>query len=491
MFIKIRSNKVNIDEHIYIVKTESFSSGSMFDPYIDEVKRLIDSTNEDMAELIKALAHSKRVLILGALLDGRKSFPELKKVTELSKTALANHIETMLSSYVIKRVDRGSYEITTDGRELINKIATVYHQSTKYQIMQRELLEKQYTTFRNFGDIMTKNTKKVSNVGIYQSHGLSYSAAISGVLQALGEEWDVDDVTAFSGYGFLINTNKEIICPSGPTALAAWKTIQESTELLGWDFSHYIDFEGFPSDLDPSKPLSETDEKRAKKFFNMVKEAIDKHDRPVVIWGIPVPEYGIVNGYQDDFYLVSTFRTLLKQEETPIAYNKLQAAGMMELFVFEKENKHPSEREYKKSIERALKMAKGEEVAFDGYAAGPEAYDVLIKQIMETEEEKIPKFAFGYLIDCYLCARDSAFNYLTKLSKKYGDKNFGKHIEKAAKTYEVIDNLYKELANHFPIFGDQDVSLENRERCANLLNGIKENELQAIKDLEEIIENWN
>ena len=491
MFSKIRSIKLNIDEQIYIVKTESFSSGSMFDPYIDVVKRLIDSTNEDMAELIKALAHSKRLLILGALLDGRKSFPELKKATNLSKTALANHIETMLSSYVIKRVDRGSYELTTDGRELINKIATIYHQSTKYQIIQRELLEKQYTTFRNFGDIMTKNTKKVSNVGIYQSHGLSYSSAISGALQALGEEWDVDDVTAFSGYGFLINTLKETLCPSGPTALAAWKTIQDSTELLGWEFDHYIEFEPFPSTSDPSQPLSETDEKRARKFFNMVKEAIDKHDRPVVIWGIPVPEYGIVNGYQDDFYLVSTFRTLLKQEETPIAYNKLQAAGMMELFIFERKTKHPSEREYKESIARALKMAKGEGVAFDGYVAGPEAYDVLIKQIMETEEDKMQKFAFGYLVDCYLCARDSAFNYLTKLSKKYEDRDFGKYIEKAVRTYGKIDNLYKELANHFPIFGDQDVSLKNREKCADLLKEIKENELHAIKDLEEIIENWN
>ena len=251
----------------------------MFDPNIDTIKKLVTSASEDIAELLKSSAHSKRLIILASLLDGRKSFPELKEVTGLSKTALSNHLALMLDSVVITRIDRGSYELTEDGRELLTNITTIYHQSELYQTSQRELLETQYARFRRFGDIMTKTEKRVSNVGIYQPHSLSYSSAISGALQAIGEKWDVDDVTAFSGYGFLINTLKKRICPSGPTALAAWTTIQEATEKLGWHFKHFVDDEGFPSTPDPSKPLIERDEKRSREVFKLVKDAIDEYDR--------------------------------------------------------------------------------------------------------------------------------------------------------------------------------------------------------------------
>ena len=461
----------------------------MFDPSIPIVKRLITTNSEDIAKLIKSSAHSKRLLILASLLDGRKSFPELKEATGLEKTALANHLTQMTDSFIIVRKDRGSYEITEDGREFLFNIATVYHQSELYQTSQRELLERQYTRFRSYGEIMTQTEKRVSNVGIYQAHGISYPSAVSGALQAIGEKWDVDDVTAFSGYGFLINTSTEYICPSGPTALAAWPTIQDATEKLGWHIDHYVDHEGFPSS-DPSGPLSERDEKRARDVFNKVKEAIDKYDRPVVIWGIPVPEYGIVNGYQDDYYLVSTFRTLLKQEETPIAYNKLQSPGCMEVIVFEKKTKPPTDKDYRESLVRGLKHAKGEGVAMKGYAAGLEAYDVLQKQLVEADEEKLTPFPFAYLVDSYYCARDSVYKYLEKLVEKYKKENFGKYLEKVRDTYGKMTELYKELQVLFPFSGEQDLSLENRKACAQQLDRMKEVEKQAIKDLEECLENW-
>jgi DNA-binding HxlR family transcriptional regulator len=462
----------------------------MFDPTVDSMKNFVNTANEEIAELAKAAAHNKRVLMLAALLDGRKSFLELKKATNLSKTALANHLTFLVDSRVIERIDRGSYEITKDGKELLFQAIKTYYQSELYQLKQRELLSSQYLGYRYLGDEMMKHVKKVTNVGIYQPHGLSYPAAISGVLQAVGEKWDVDDVTAFTGYGFLINLAKDFICPSGPTALEAWSTIQNATEKLGWKLGHYFELESFPSNQDYTQPLSEKDEKRARNFFEKVKEAINKYDHPVVIWGIPVPEYGVVNGYQDDYYLVSTFRTLLKQEETPIAYNKIQAPGCIELITLEKKTHSPTDKDYKESLARALEMAKGEGVPLNGYVAGIEAYNVLKKQLLETEEKKISAFAFAYIIDCYYCGRHSAFTYLKKLADKYKKEEFGKEIEKTAKTYEKISNTYKELQDHFPFSGKQDLSLENRQTCAKILEEIKELEKQAINDLEKCVENW-
>ncbi len=460
----------------------------MFDPSIDMIQRMFNSASEDIAELLKASAHSKRLIILASLLNGSKSFLELKKTTALSKTALANHLTQMVNASIINRIHRGSYELSADGVLLLFSLAKVYFQSERYQQNQRELLEAQYSRFRRFGDSMTIKEKRVSKVGIYQPHGLSYSAAISGTLQAIGEKWDVDDVTAFSGYGFLINTSTERICLSGPTALAAWPIIKEATGLLGWQFKHYVDHEGFPSTPDPSLPLDERDEKRARKVFEIVKNAIDIHDRPVVIWGIPLPEYGIVNGYQEDYYLVSTFRTLLEQEETPIAYNKIQAPGCMEVFIFEKKTSSPTDNDYRDSLVRGLRMAKG--VSMDGYASGLEAYDTLQKQLIETPVEQIDPFAFGYLVDSYYCGRDSVHKYLKKLSEKFANENFGQYLSKVTETYSQISQQYKVLQEHFPLFGEQDLSLENRQTCAKLLNEIKVLEKQAISDLERCLENW-
>ncbi|MHA2284204.1 MAG: ArsR/SmtB family transcription factor [Candidatus Hodarchaeales archaeon] len=464
----------------------------MFDPSIDSIQRIINQENEEIAELLKASAHGKRLIILASLLDGRKSFPELEEITALSKTALANHLTQMVDASIICRIRRGSYELSDDGRSLLITLTKVYFESERYQQGQRELLEAQYARFRRLGDIMTKKEKKVSKVGIYQSHGISYPAAISGVLQALGEKWDVDDVTAFSGYGFLINTSKERICASGPTALAAWKVIQEATEKLGWQIKHYVDYEGFPSATDPSLPLSERDQKRARELFKTVKEAIDTHNRPVVIWGIPVPEYGIVNGYQEDYYLVSTFRTLLKQEETPIAHNKIQSPGCMEAFIFDKKQSSPTDVEYRDSLVRGLKLVKGEGVSTKGYASGLEAYDVLQKQLLETPnaEKQIDSFSFGYLVDSYFCGRDSVHKYLRKLSEMYSDQDFYQHLIKVTETYVQISRQYKVLQEHFPLFGNQDLSLKNRKTCAKLLDKIKELEKQAIADLEICLENW-
>jgi DNA-binding HxlR family transcriptional regulator len=452
------------------------------------IQRMVNSASEDIAELLKASAHSKRLIILASLLNGSKSFLELKNLTALSKTALANHLTQMVHAGMITRIHRGSYSLSTDGELLLFSLGKVYFQSERYQQSQRELLEAQYSRFRRFGDSMTIKEKRVSKVGVYQPHGLSYPAAISGALQAIGEKWDVDDVTAFSGYGFLINTSTERICLSGPTALAVWNIIQEATELLGWKLKHYIDQEGFPSNPDPSQPLDERDEKRARKVFEIVKNAIDIHDRPVVIWGIPLPEYGIVNGYQKDFYLVSTFRTLLEQEETPIAYNKIQAPGCMEVFIFEKKISSPTDNDYRDSLVRGLRMAKG--VSLDGYASGLEAYDTLQEQLIETPVEEIDPFAFGYLVDSYYCGRDSVHKYLKKLSEKYSKQNFTQYLIKATETYGKISQQYKVLQEHFPLFGEQDLSLENRRICAKLLNEIKDLEKQAISDLERCLENW-
>jgi len=114
----------------------------------------------------------------------------------------------------------------------------------------------------------------------------------------------------------------------------------------------------------------------------------------------------------------------------------------------------------------------------------------LEKQLLETPDDKIDPFAFCYLVDCYFCARDSAHKYLTKLTEKYKKESFSKNLENVAETYGKITNLYKDLQMHYPLFGKQDYSHDNRKVGAEILRKIKEFEEEAINDLDECLGNW-
>ncbi|NIO38012.1 hypothetical protein GTO27_09960, partial [Candidatus Bathyarchaeota archaeon] len=69
-----------------------------------------------------------------------------------------------------------------------------------------------------------------------------------------------------------------------------------------------------------------------KNLFEKIKREIDERDRPVVLWGLAIPEYGIVKGYDGNSYIVSTYRSLIEQPETPIPFYDLKAPGCIDAF---------------------------------------------------------------------------------------------------------------------------------------------------------------
>ena len=68
-----------------------------------------------LLKIIEALAHEKRLQILMSLLTGNKSFSDLKKSTQLEKTALASHLKKLLQVRLINKPAYNTYAIT-DGK---------------------------------------------------------------------------------------------------------------------------------------------------------------------------------------------------------------------------------------------------------------------------------------------------------------------------------------------------------------------------------------
>lgn len=65
--------------------------------------------------------------------------------TELSKTALANHMNRLMKKGLIKKVARGEYNLTIDGKELLDAAVALYIDSVGREEEQREQMRRLYT----------------------------------------------------------------------------------------------------------------------------------------------------------------------------------------------------------------------------------------------------------------------------------------------------------------------------------------------------------
>jgi predicted transcriptional regulator len=67
---------------------------------------------------------------MSLLLDGPKLLTYLEKKLELGKTAVAHHINLLLSSKLIERLTRGEYKISEDGAEFLRENFNIYTSSS-------------------------------------------------------------------------------------------------------------------------------------------------------------------------------------------------------------------------------------------------------------------------------------------------------------------------------------------------------------------------
>jgi DNA-binding HxlR family transcriptional regulator len=438
-----------------------------------------------MADLLRSVAHPARIKVLALLFQGEHEFSRLMQYTELSKTSLANHLKQLIEKGLVQKAARGKYRLTFDGKELLNATATMYKNSARREEERRKLLSRRYSEGLIEGKPMSK--KVISKKVEYQPCWLSYTGAIAGSLRALGVNCDAVDVGGYSGYAFLINVAKGITCPSGPTALPneTWKQIHQGTESLGWTIEQYEYPNSYPAKED--NPTSEEIE-IGRKLFDKIKREIDEKDRPVVLWGLVVPEYGIVKGYEGNSYVTSTFRSLINQPETPILFYDLKAPGCIDAFFFRNQVEVDAKVADQEALRRAIRFATAEVLILDNYVAGPEALDEWANVLENVPEEKQNYHGNSYVGACVCEGRAISAEFLKRLAKKYGGKK-SKHLLKAAEAYEKGARLMEEFTRIFPFKFQGEMSLENRKKGAEILRKVKPFEETAIDYMKKALKN--
>jgi DNA-binding HxlR family transcriptional regulator len=437
----------------------------------------------EIAEIIRAIGHKKRLQILTLVLNEAQDFSSLLIDTELQKTALSNHLVKMLSVKLIQRVERGSYLITEDGRDLLKLLSSFYQKACIRQENERNKLIHRYS-------YRWKSTmeKKLSINPLYQPCWISYLGSVSGVMFALGnEKHDLINAGGYTGYAFALpNVLKGVTCPSGPTSLGQmWNKIMKGTEALGYNITVFEDQNSFPAQ---EGKVTAEDRKRATNLFQTVKKAID-NDEPVVLWGIPIPEYGIVTGYHEKNYIVSTFRQLHKQSDNPIAFDGLQAPGCLHAIIFQKSHSEITDEDDKSTLQRAITLAEGQ-LTEKGYIAGAQAYEEWANVLEKGTEKDIIYHGNSYINECTLEAKALAAEFLKRLATNYLNKPLASLLNKAAEEYANIATLLTSFQELFPFAMEGEMTEEKRLKGANILRKAVPLEKNALNLLKMAHESW-
>ncbi len=350
---------------------------------------------------------------------------------------------------------------------------------------------------------------EVDNKAEYVPGWISYLSTAVGILRAVGEEVDLVEVGGYSGYAFHINTASNDTCPSAPT-VAPFELFREGLEALGRE----VTFGWTGPSYTPS-----TDEKaiaRAKEFFEDVKGTLTRTNSPIGIWGIPVPEFGIVNGFEEDKFLVSTFRGLesASREEEPIPYNLLHAPGGLSKLVVGKKLEHKDQRQIdKNALERAIRIASGvsfgEPQVDDAYVTGPDALtrwaEIIEKgKVPSSEEEynqiqhesKLNYHGNSYVAACTKEGMDLAGSFLMRLYRRYKSEDFAPELEEASHQYKHAAEKMRIFTELFPFsmernWKDEEFDDEKREVASQLLRDAQPHIISAIEHMQKALQRWN
>ncbi|MHA1885179.1 MAG: hypothetical protein ACW96S_09030 [Promethearchaeota archaeon] len=445
------------------------------------IKEMIGSI-EGISKLAKSISHPKRLQLLILLEEEDRNFSTLINRTNLKKTALSNHLTLLITNHLVQKSGRGNYQITTDGLELLKATTRVYEKSKSREKFNREKLRKQYSNVRM--KMIEKSENLLSQDPKMEGAWISYIGAVLGVLKSLSIKRRNDRISigGYTGYAFALpNVMKGGTCPSGPTALAVWEEIVNATNNLGYKVHQYYDIGGiFASDEMPDK-----DKERAMKLFRLIKSSID-NDKPVVLWGLVVIEYGIVKGYTGDSYIVSS---LVSPIDTQVRYDKLLSPGALHAIFFDEEGSDLTEEIDKEVIERAIKFAEGS-MTHDNYVAGPSAYDEWANNLESKSEEDHPYHGNSYNGECVLEAKTLSKTFVERLSERYHGKPQAKLLGELSQVYSKIAEQLGKFQKIFPFALEGEMPRDKCLEGAKILRATKPLEIQALKLLKETYKAW-
>ena len=441
----------------------------------EEYSSTLKGNSLELSEIFKALGHEGRIKIVSHMVDGECDLKTIIKSTGMSKNGIVNHLSNLIEAGIVERASRGKYKLTKDGSGYIRDAVDQYLVSDRYRSKQRTIDTSMYRW-----RVPEVEKRIVSTPAEYKPCWFSYQGAVQGVLNSHGVDVGLAEVIAVSGYGWITNAMKKNMCPSAPSAFHGdtWLGIYNATERLGYKVD--LVFSGLFEWDENQQPTAEA-VVNAKRQYEAIKEEIQA-DRVVVLWGIPIPEYGIVNGFRGEDYLVSTFRSLIGQPDDPVHYTKLMAPGGLAVIKFVEPVELDNKDVVIETMKWGYKLGIGDVPSLPDYVKGTDAYDVFIKNLTDEEFDGGSYHGTAYTLACLMEAKWGISEYL-----KMKDPLVEPDLLPISEKYSELHTVLKKCTEEFP-FGQGEMAPEKCDKVSGLLKEAQKIETEALEGLKKALE---
>lgn len=292
----------------------------------------------------------------------------------------------------------------------------------------------------------------------------SLVGCIHGALKFLKIAPEISWLFGATGHAFIINMSRDGSCPSGPTA---WNTSRFYS--LGENIGYKI--KGIFADK--RKPGFKEEQIKA---WELTKSALDQNI-PVIGWELAIPEWYLINGYDDAGYFYNGPGADLGPSPKPWRKLGKTDIGLLEMYSVKPAQPAQDPITIKEALAFAIAFNQGSsEWVLPDYLAGQEAYRVWIEAVSSG---KAMLMGHAYNSSVWEECRRNAVAFLREAKSRVpgtADKAF----DGAIQSYTEVAKQLKDLSELYPFFEN------NREEPLGINPKSKKavEHLQAAKEAE-------
>lgn len=302
---------------------------------------------------------------------------------------------------------------------------------------------------------------------------ISHLGCVKGCLDYLGDNLSKAWVVGASGHGFIINIHT-VVCPSGPTA---WRKER---------FLRLIDNLGCSSYTMVGHKSEAAFREKQKQTWDLVKMSIDA-GLPCFGWELDIPEYYVINGYDDIGYHFSG--PACHDGKGPKPWQELGTTdiGLIEVYLVRKGDPSDDRVVVQEALTFALEFSNSPGAwIFPDYRTGLDGFDVWISAL---QQNKVHGHGMAYNAAVWHECRALAADFLLEARDRIGGSGVP-FFDEAAKLYSGIAAELEVIAELFPFPpAEEHIKDENRRNKAiAALKRAQQLEEQGLKSLVKIIE---
>jgi hypothetical protein len=304
----------------------------------------------------------------------------------------------------------------------------------------------------------------------YEATWVSWVAATTGCLKALGFAGDLVDVSGLSGYAFVMNMHPQVQ-PSGPTAFRR-SILTDALPFLGRSLRVFEGGLGHTSDAADGQTRQ-----HCRDAFDMAAAEVAA-GRPCVLWGAYSPEYAIVYGVEEERYLVRSSRRYTNQPEPPVPFEAIDAPASVYLLTFPS----PVTRSQADADRFAIGNAAWilSQPSFNGdHILGIEGYDAWAEAVERGTADPLGN---AYCAGCYADLRSHAAQFLARVAARNPEP--AEALKRASEAYQRAHTALKRLGEVFPFPAGDEMGVQaKRSEGAAAVLAARDAEVEAISAL--------